>query len=260
MIVYGIMIYTTMKGQFTNDRKINLWSKGMLVFFALFIIANFIYYLLIKHPNFTQKWGYHISFFMAMAIVGIYYLGWKETYYLHFANEVNEKSLLSREAQFATFMKKPNVIELNLPANKESTQENATNTEKYKTSSLTPSASSGLQQKLEVLMTHNLMFKESGLRIQDLADELQISKHAISQVINENYGMGFYEYINQHRLDHALSLMQIQDNPYQVSEIAYLSGFNNKVSFYKLFKAKLGITPIAYMEQFKTSNNEHKKV
>ena len=72
--------------------------------------------------------------------------------------------------------------------------------------------------------------------------------------------MGFYEYINQHRLAYALSVMSMPENPYQVSEIAYLSGFNNKVSFYKMFKAKLNTTPTAYMEQFKPSGDEHKKI
>ena len=258
LIVYGVIIYQTMSGQFIKEQKINQWRTAILSFYALFILANIVYYFLVSHPNFTQKWDYYISFFMAIAMMGIYYFGWKEAFYLQFASDVNEKTLLGREAQLAAFMKKPNVIEMNLPVNKENAEPD--NVKKYQSSALTPSISLAMKQKLEVLMTQNMLFKESSLRIQDLADELQISKHAISQVINENFGMGFYEYINHLRLEHALAIMQIPDNPYQVSEIAYLSGFNNKVSFYKMFKAKLGTTPTSYIEKFKTSNNEHKKI
>lgn len=260
MSIYGFLMYSSSNGKFINDNKTNKWRISILGFYALFLAANFVYYLLISHPDFNQKWDYFISFFMALAILGVYYLGWKEAFYMQFKHEVDLDYLRKREGQLEAFLEKPNVIQLQSSSTKSNSPAIGTGVEKYRSSPLTSMASAELKRKVEALMEQNQLFKESNLKIQDLADELQVSKHIVSQVINENFGMGFYEYINQHRLAYALSVMSMPENPYQVSEIAYLSGFNNKVSFYKMFKAKLNTTPTAYMEQFKPSGDEHKKI
>ena len=41
------------------------------------------------------------------------------------------------------------------------------------------------------------------LRLDDIANMLNISRHHASQVINENFNMSFYDFINTYRIEEA---------------------------------------------------------
>ncbi|MCL6273831.1 AraC family transcriptional regulator [Muricauda sp. 2012CJ35-5] len=88
------------------------------------------------------------------------------------------------------------------------------------------------------------------LRLDDIAELLNISRHHASQVINENYGLNFFDYVNAYRVEEAKRLLEgNQENDVQsISEVAYQSGFNNRVSFYNAFKKVTNTTPTEYLQ------------
>ena len=53
------------------------------------------------------------------------------------------------------------------------------------------------------------------------------------------------EYVNHFRLEYAASLLT--DFPSKnIGEVEYLSGFNSKATFTRLFRSHFGMTPTAY--------------
>ena len=119
--------------------------------------------------------------------------------------------------------------------------------QKYQSSSLTAGASESIKKRLERLLTEEQVFKENELRLDDLASYLDISRHQLSQVINEHYKVNFFELLNKYRVDY---VRKVLSDPayanYTIIQIAYEAGFNNKASFNKYFKREMGITPSAY--------------
>ena len=83
------------------------------------------------------------------------------------------------------------------------------------------------------------------LRLATLADQLQLSTHHLSQIINENLDSNFYDFINQYRIKAAQKL--IEEKPhYTLLQVAIEVGFNNKTSFNNAFKKHGGMSPSQY--------------
>ena len=85
---------------------------------------------------------------------------------------------------------------------------------------------------------------DSGLKLTDLAGQLDLSPNHLSQIINENLQQNFSDFINNYRIRHAKRLLSDQEySQEKIINIAYDSGFNNKVSFNTAFKKFEGISP-----------------
>lgn len=95
-------------------------------------------------------------------------------------------------------------------------------------------------------MKEQQIYRENELGLDKLATRLGVSRHHLSQVINEQFGKNFFEYINSLRIADAQSLLQQQNDDLHIIDIAYQVGFNNKVSFYKAFKNETGMTPTEF--------------
>lgn len=119
---------------------------------------------------------------------------------------------------------------------------------KYKKTGLSKNYSLELKAKLETLMSNDKPHLNSELRLDNLAELLGISRHHASQIINEYFSSNFFDFINSHRIAEAIELLEIRKKEVTLSEVGYLSGFNNTVSFNKAFKKNTGLTPSKYRE------------
>jgi AraC-like DNA-binding protein len=77
-------------------------------------------------------------------------------------------------------------------------------------------------------------------RLRDLSNDLSLKPYQLSEIINQKYD-GFNKLLNDYRIRESIHLLN--DTSEKVIDIAHLSGFNNKVSFYKTFKKATGKTP-----------------
>ena len=120
---------------------------------------------------------------------------------------------------------------------------------KYEKTGLSKAFSHELKNKLEHLMLTQKPYLNQELRLDDIAKLLDVSRHHASQVINENFGLNFYEYINRYRIEEAKKRLrpEMEDAVPSISEIAYQCGFNNRVSFYKAFRKITHTTPSVFM-------------
>ena len=86
---------------------------------------------------------------------------------------------------------------------------------------------------------------ESGLpSIQYFADLAHLSQHYFSDLIKKETGKKPKDHINDFVVEKAKSLLLRTE--YSISEIAYELGFNYPHYFTRLFKSKVGLTPIEY--------------
>ena len=119
---------------------------------------------------------------------------------------------------------------------------------KYVTSSLKTENIEGYIKKLNHLMDEKKIYLNNEIRLHDIAQMTGVSSHHISQIINEQFGSSFFDFINKRRVEEAKKL--IMDNPkYTLLQIAFDAGFNNKTSFVNAFKKFENKTPSAFRKE-----------
>ncbi|MGL5272167.1 MAG: helix-turn-helix domain-containing protein, partial [Phocaeicola sp.] len=121
--------------------------------------------------------------------------------------------------------------------------------EKYAASSLSDEKKKNLFLSLEKLMREEKLFKDNFLTKEKVADKLNTNRTYLSQVINEQKGETFTQYINNYRINEAVKVLS--DNTIQIPLKALSSelGFNSMTTFYKLFQNHIGMTPTQYKEK-----------
>ncbi|MBN2426560.1 MAG: AraC family transcriptional regulator [Calditrichaceae bacterium] len=116
--------------------------------------------------------------------------------------------------------------------------------EKYSTSSLTKEKSRFLLVHLQKFMKEQKPYLNPDLALSDLASQLNVRPHYLSQVINGKLGYRFFDFVNHYRIEEVKQMIQNNDNSsFALLGLAFEAGFNNKVSFNKAFKKFTGLTP-----------------
>lgn len=123
---------------------------------------------------------------------------------------------------------------------------------KYGNSSLTGPDAAAMLQKLQQLMQTEKPHLDSNLTLPELAARLSLSTHHLSQLLNEQLGKNFFDFVNEYRIaemkeklhDPALAHLKIE-------ELAYQCGFNSKSVFNAAFKKATGKTPSGFRKTAK---------
>lgn len=105
-----------------------------------------------------------------------------------------------------------------------------------------------LSQKLKIVMSEKELFKNPNLTLQDLAQEINISNHQLSQFLNNNLGRNFTSFVNEFRINEACRIIT-SNNKITLESIGYDVGFNSKSTFFSAFKKHTGTTPLNYQIQ-----------
>jgi AraC-like DNA-binding protein len=115
---------------------------------------------------------------------------------------------------------------------------------KYAGSRLTESEAQQYSERLAEYMKSSRPYLNPDLTLSQLAGELDISSHFLSQVINEKFGLNFFDFINGYRVEEFKE--RVSDPGYSnfsLLGIALECGFNSKSAFNRIFKQKTGLTP-----------------
>jgi len=101
--------------------------------------------------------------------------------------------------------------------------------------------------RLEHIMLEEQAYLRPDLTLPRLAEAVGCSVNHLSQVINAGIGMSFFDYLNQHRIQHAKILLgDLDDGNNAILNIAFTVGFNSNSAFYAAFKKCVGQTPAQY--------------
>jgi len=88
------------------------------------------------------------------------------------------------------------------------------------------------------------------ITLNDLAKQCKIPVHYLSQILNEELHMNFYNYINLHRIEDAKQLLSNPKNKdMTILEVLYAMGFNSKSVFNTAFKKHVKISPSEYKKR-----------
>ncbi len=103
--------------------------------------------------------------------------------------------------------------------------------------------------KLKQHMEENKPYLNPDLSLQDLADQMSLSRNQISALINQQYHKNFFEFVNYFRVNEVKILMELPENKnLKLMSLAYDAGFNSKSSFNRVFKQQTQMTPSEYFK------------
>lgn len=91
-------------------------------------------------------------------------------------------------------------------------------------------------------------FQETGLKMSDVATELNLGDSAFSHFFKKATNKSFSDYLIAMRIEHACKLLIESDE--QISRIAFLSGFNNMANFNRQFKEMHQCTPMQFRKLY----------
>ncbi|WP_394750465.1 helix-turn-helix domain-containing protein [Spongiimicrobium salis] len=218
LVIYGYFIrklYLSSRKNVDYPKEHRAWLKNVFGIHFFYILSYAIYGALISN-HISSGFFYHFQIACMSSMV--IYVG-------YIANV------------------QPNVFNWNFVANNKLSL-------KYEKSGLTQSLSNELKTQLIQLFNEEKIYKESNINLEILAKSLNTTRHNASQVINEHFNMSFHELINTYRIHEAKQILNNDNNRnFNIIDIAYEVGYNNKVTFNKAFKKETNLTPSEYQRK-----------
>jgi len=214
MISYGIITHQKYVRPFKKDYDLRVWMSASSFLFILFTCSWLAYYILVYTGLLKTEYDYFITYMMVLFVGTVSYFSFVQP-------DVFNGTPITKVIPFI----------------------------KYEKTGLPESFSTELKEKLVTLMEDSKPYLNPDLRLNDLADMLDISRHHASQIINEHFNTNFFDFINKYRVEEAERMLDDDGLDLNITDIAFQSGFNNRVSFYKAFKKIVGTTPTEYKEQ-----------
>jgi len=126
--------------------------------------------------------------------------------------------------------------------------ENSTRTteEKYKNSGVKEEELAKMYDRLLHFMQKEKPYLQPKLSLSELAHKLDLSTNQLSQVINQQAKVNFYDFVNQYRVEEFIKNAEKNKN-FSLLALALDSGFNSKSSFNNIFKKQKRLSPSQYL-------------
>ena len=105
-------------------------------------------------------------------------------------------------------------------------------------------------ENLEILLDCEKIYINPDLTLNKLAKHLSTNRVYLSQIINDEFGGNFSDFINEYRVKEAMLILSDPKKimKFSIEAIAQEAGFNSKSSFNFNFKKYTGITPSNFKE------------
>jgi AraC-like DNA-binding protein len=121
---------------------------------------------------------------------------------------------------------------------------------KYEKTSLSQDDKILLKNRLVDKVEKNRLYTDPELTLQKLADEIGATRNQVSQIINEQFGKNFYEFINGYRIELAKRLLVSEEYKTEsILSIAFEVGFQSKSTFNAVFKKLTNQTPSQFRKK-----------
>ena len=114
--------------------------------------------------------------------------------------------------------------------------------EKYAGSGTTREERRALYSRARQDMREHELYLQMDLTLGDLAEAIGATPRDLSEAINGEGGVTFYDFVNNYRVAAARRLL-LDEPGEKVLSVAFRSGFNSKSTFNKAFKAETGQSP-----------------
>lgn len=118
---------------------------------------------------------------------------------------------------------------------------------KYQKSALSSAQAQEIANRVDFYMQKDQAYLDTTLSLQKLAKSINTTPNYLSQTLNENLKLSFFDYVNKFRVEAASERLTTSNDT--VLDIAMAVGFNSKSSFYTAFKKTTNMTPSAYRQK-----------
>jgi AraC-like DNA-binding protein len=111
-------------------------------------------------------------------------------------------------------------------------------------------------EQLEALMQSRKYYTDPDIDLEQLSAIAHISRHHISEALNQYAHKTFYQFLNEYRIREILQMLdkcKSSDVRPNILSLAFEVGFNSKSSFNLYFKKSTGLTPSEYLKRGKES-------
>ena len=195
--------------------------------------------LLQKEKNMQLMLFFLLAIFFASALL----------YYLYYRKQKLYKAIVrqNQEAIRREQLLKEQIVSMK-PAENETSNEHLSQT-KYASSSLNEEKKHDLFEALEKLMTEDHIYTDNLLTKDKVAELLGSNRTYLSQIINEQTGKTFTQYINDYRIQDAIRQLSDPNNQISLKALSMELGFNSPTTFYKQFQIATEMTPTKYRKQ-----------
>ncbi len=227
------------KDIFSNIEKVKLnWLKNLLFAFAAIWMTA-----LLRFLTAYGKVGYENKFLVPILLCMIIFLiGWYALRQPEIFSDRWDKVINANNQQSVSIV--------SVEKNPQKEPARLKQPPKYEHSSLRERDISRHKDNLINYLEQEKPYTEPDLKLQDLADHLNIPSYQLSQIINTEIQQNFYDLINSYRIaDAKQRLLDPKSQNITIIAIAYDVGFNSKSTFNNAFKKYTKMTP----SQFKKS-------
>jgi len=269
IFMYGSMLYFGAEVNVrTEDGFIQMdpgapWQMrwyGMLLAGSSFLYPALSLYLLFRHKNriknefsYLEKINLNwLRYWIILSMIGFWFsfiIIWAGSFqWVEFLTSFKATAFAQvvNIAVIGFYGVKQSVIFTN-PQNGNLTKPDRAKMERYSSSKLDPDEASTLLNRLKTHMTEEKPYLDSQLSLETLAYQTGMTKHDLSQLINDQLSTNFFGFVNEYRVKAFKErLPEPQFEHYTLLGIALETGFNSKSSFNSIFKKVEGMTPSQY--------------
>ena len=231
-----------LQNSFSKQERI--WQRNIIIFVSLYIVSYGVYIFMINDMAIKGIFFHLQVVLMSLLVLYISYNS--------FIN-LNTSALRIIKSQERSDLEKAHnysshylIIEEYKKENTSKLQDSLESNIKYQKSNLTDVTSDKLKKSILELMEVKKVYRQNDLTLPKLADALGTTRNITSQIINESFGLNFFELINKYRIKEAKEILNSQEN-INIIDVAYEVGYNNKVTFNKSFKKFNKVTPSEYL-------------
>lgn len=120
----------------------------------------------------------------------------------------------------------------------------------YSKSGLNQNKIEDLANRLSQHMEQQKPYLNEDLNLNKLAEQCSMQPAQLSQIINQQYQMNFYDFVNQYRVEETKKKLCSSDFDHlSVLGIAFDCGFKSKSSFNRYFKKYAGVSPSEFKKK-----------
>ena len=102
--------------------------------------------------------------------------------------------------------------------------------------------------KIDIVLQYIMNNYRNEIYLEEIASRLNMSTASFSRYFKQHTRKTFSDYVTEIRIGHACRLLM--ENNHNVSEICYLSGFENLSNYYRHFKKHVRVSPKTYKQRF----------
>lgn len=99
------------------------------------------------------------------------------------------------------------------------------------------------------LINNENVYLEPDLTLATLSEKLNTNRTYLTKAIQKEYNLSYLDFINGYRIKEAIKILASEESKnLSIDGIAGMAGFNNRVTFAKIFKQSTGMSPSAFIK------------